>query len=56
MDGAWYGSYQPSNRAIRAKILVERIEALNAASEWTGCMPEQLWTGMGRAEAFAVRC
>jgi hypothetical protein len=39
MDGAWRGPYQPSNRAIRARILVERIEALNSASEWTGYMP-----------------
>jgi len=41
MDGAWRGTYQPSSRAIRAKILVERIEAMNAAPEWTGCLPEQ---------------
>lgn len=41
MDGAWRGSYQPSNRAIRAKILVERIEAMNSASEWMCCMPKQ---------------
>jgi hypothetical protein len=41
MDGAWRGSYQPSNRAIRVRILVERIEALNAASEWTECVREQ---------------
>jgi hypothetical protein len=41
IDGAWHGSYQPSNRASRAKILVERIEALNAASEWPGRIPEQ---------------
>jgi len=64
MDGAWRGSYQPSNRAIRAKILAERIEALNAASEWTECQRraataawrcEKLDGGVGRCDRFRQR-
>jgi len=51
MDGAWRGSYQPSNRAIRAKILVERIEVLNAASEWTECRGE-LQPPLGGAKSW----
>lgn len=41
MDGAWRGTYQPSNRAVRATILTQRIEAFNGASEWQGVIPAQ---------------
>lgn len=41
MDGRWRGPYQPSNKAIRATILTNRIESHNGASEWTGMIPDQ---------------
>lgn len=41
MDGAWKGTYQPSNKAIRASILTARIESMNSASEWKGLTPKQ---------------
>lgn len=34
IDSAWRGTYQPNSRAMRALILMERIEAMNAASRW----------------------
>ena len=45
LDGRWRGAYQPSNKAMRAAILTQRIESHNSASEWTGVMPQQeeLW-------------
>ena len=41
LDGRWQGPYQPTNKAIRATILTQRIEATNSASAWLGTIPEQ---------------
>ena len=41
LDSRWKGPYQPSNKAIRASILTQRIESHNSASQWDGIMPEQ---------------
>lgn len=35
IDKAWRGTYQPSNKATRAQVLVERIEATNGACRLT---------------------
>lgn len=41
MDGRWTGSYRPSNKAIRAAIITQRIESQNSAGTWAGLLPEQ---------------
>lgn len=33
-DGAWKGTYQPITKAMRAAVLVDRIEARNSAAVW----------------------
>jgi hypothetical protein len=34
LDGRWVGTYSPSNKATRARLLRERIESHNAPSKW----------------------
>lgn len=43
IDGAWRGTYQPSNKAIRGIVLAERIEAQQSSSTWE---PMAIQTGL----------
>lgn len=38
IDSAWRGSYQPPDKAWRAMVLAERIEAHNSPAVWSGAM------------------
>lgn len=41
IDSAWRGSYQPANKAGRAVVLADRIEAFNSAPRWNGLETQQ---------------
>jgi hypothetical protein len=34
IDKAWTGAYAPASKAVRARILIDRIESHGSASEW----------------------
>jgi hypothetical protein len=36
LDTRWRGTYSPTNRAVRAEILADRLQTTGAAQEWSG--------------------